>query len=103
MTIARLPDVMSEAQFQQRIIDYCQLRGLLVFHDNDSRRNRAGFPDLVVAGAHGVIFAELKTETGKLRPEQETWLLKLRAAGSTAYLWRPSDWEAIVKRLDAIR
>lgn len=103
MTIARTTIEMSEAQFQQRIIDYCLLRGLLVFHDNDSRRNRAGFPDLVIVGDHGAIFAELKTDTGKVRPEQETWLLRLRAAGETAYIWRPSNWDLIVARLDAIR
>lgn len=103
MTIARTPMAMSEAQFQQRIIDYCQLRGLLVFHDNDSRRDRAGYPDLTIVGDHGVIFAELKTDTGKLRPDQETWLLRLRRAGSTAYVWRPSQWDLVISRLDAIR
>lgn len=103
MTIARTAVAMSEEQFQQRILDYCELRGLLVFHDNDSRRNRAGFPDLVIVGDHGVIFAELKTDKGKLRPDQETWLLRLHKAKSTAVVWRPSQWDLIVSRLDAIR
>ena len=94
---------MSEDQFQQRILDYCDLRGLLVFHDNDSRRNRSGFPDLVIAGDHGTIFAELKSETGKVRPEQQQWLMRLRAGGEAAYLWRPSDWPLIVQLLEAIR
>jgi hypothetical protein len=101
--IANTLPAMSEAQFQQRIIDYCELRGLLVFHDNDSRKNRAGFPDLVIVGAHGVIYAELKTDTGKLRPDQETWLLALRKAGANAVLWRPSMWDHVIARLDAIR
>lgn len=103
MTIARTPSAMSEAQFQQRILDYCELRGLLVFHDNDSRRNRAGYPDLTIVGDRGVIFAELKTDTGRLRPDQETWLLRLRKAGATALVWRPQHWDLIVARLDAIR
>lgn len=94
---------MSEAQFQQRIVDYCELRGLLVFHDNDSRRNNPGFPDLVIVGTHGVIFAELKSDTGRLRPEQETWLTALHHAGAIAALWRPSMWDKVRARLDAIR
>lgn len=103
MSVAHTPLTMSEAQFQQRILDYCQLRGLLVFHDNDSRRNVAGFPDLVIVGSHGAIFAELKTDTGKLRPEQETWLVALHRAGLTAVVWRPSQWDLIRRRLDALR
>jgi hypothetical protein len=103
MSIASIPATMSEAQFQQRIIDYCQLRGLLVFHDHDSRRNQAGFPDLVIVGRHGVIFAELKTDKGKLRPDQEKWLLCLHAAGCIAVVWRPSMWDKVCTRLDAIR
>lgn len=101
--IARTPVAMSETQLQQRILDYCRLRGLLVFHDNDSRRNNPGFPDLVIVGSRGVIFAELKAETGRLRPDQETWLLKLRQAGAQAVVWRPSHWDTIVARLDRIR
>lgn len=94
---------MSEDDFQRRILDYCQLRGLLVFHDNDSRRNVAGFPDLVIAGSRGVIYAELKTQTGRVSSDQEKWLLKLRESGQIAAVWRPSQWPLIVERLDAIR
>lgn len=103
MTIARTAVAMSEAQFQQRILDYCALRGLLVFHDNDSRRNTAGFPDLVIAGSRGVIFAELKTDTGRVSVDQERWLLKLRQSHQAAYVWRPSHWQTIVERLETIR
>lgn len=43
-----------------------------------------------------VIFAELKTRTGKLTPEQATWLSVLRQTGCVeVYEWRPADWEAI--------
>lgn len=103
MSIASVPATMSEEQFQQRIIDYCELRGLLVFHDHDSRRNQPGFPDLVIVGRHGVIFAELKTDKGKLRPDQEKWLLGLHRAGAIAVIWRPSMWDKVRARLDAIR
>lgn len=89
---------MSEADFQERIVDYCDVLGLLVFHDNDSRRNRAGFPDLVIVGTM-TIFVELKTDKGKMSDKQVEWNERLRASGEKAFLWRPSDWDQIEKAL----
>jgi hypothetical protein len=83
--------VTSERDFQRAVIDLIRWLGLHYFHDNDSRRNRAGFPDLVVAGQGGFIFRELKTETGRLRPEQLDWLSRLKQGGADAAIWRPSD------------
>ena len=95
---------VSEADFQTRIVDYCRLLQLLVFHDHDSRRNIAGFPDLVIVGSR-VLFVELKTETGRLRPEQEVWLDRLRKAtgDSAVAVWRPSDWPHAMKILRNLR
>lgn len=93
---------LSEAHFQARVVAYAKLLGLLVFHDYDSRRSAAGFPDLVIVG-NRVIFVELKTETGRIRPEQQTWLNRLRDAGATAAVWRPSDWDAAVAVLKGLR
>jgi hypothetical protein len=83
--------VTSERDFQRAVIDLIRWLGLHYFHDNDSRRNRAGFPDLVVAGQGGFIFRELKSETGRLRPEQLDWLSRLTQGGADAAIWRPSD------------
>lgn len=97
------PLKMSEAQYQQRILEYCDFLGLLVFHDNDSRRNRAGFPDLVIVGRRRVLFRELKTDTGKLRDDQKTWLSRLVAAGADVGVWRPRDWPQVVQILKGLR
>lgn len=101
-----LSDYQTETQFQNSIIDYAKLRGWLVFHDNDSRRNRAGFPDLVLAREGEVVFAELKSQHGRIRPEQHQWLESLapettEADGAThsVYLWRPADWTEIERVL----
>jgi hypothetical protein len=47
-----------------------------------------------------IIFAELKSETGELRPRQTEWLdvLRLLPAAET-YLWRPRDWAELVEIL----
>lgn len=65
---------MTEADLQRTIIEAADYGGWLVFHDNDSRRNRAGFPDLTLARGSELIFAELKSATGRIRPDQAAWL-----------------------------
>ena len=39
----------------------------------------------------GPVPVESKTETGRLRPDQEVWLAALHAAGQTCKVFRPSD------------
>jgi hypothetical protein len=96
------PDV-SEADFQRAVIELAKLRGWRVWHDNDSRRNAAGFPDLIMVRRGRLVLAELKAQRGRLRPEQDGWLRDLaiveaEAEGTGAVaerLWRPSDWSEI--------
>jgi hypothetical protein len=83
--------VTSERDFQRAVIDLIRWLGLHYFHDNDSRRNRAGYPDLTIAGRGGHIFRELKTATGRLRPEQMDWISILTLAGADVAVWRPVD------------
>ncbi len=91
---------MTEAEFQQSVVELARWTGWLMFHDHDSRRNTPGFPDLVLAHpTRGVIFAELKTATGRLRPEQSRWLEVLAHAGCETHVWRPADMPAITERL----
>jgi len=54
-----------------------RLAGFLVYHTHDSRRSEAGYPDLTITGKGRIIFAELKSERGRLRPEQSIWLATL--------------------------
>ncbi len=89
---------MTEAQLQQRITDLADWLGIRWHHETDSRRSKAGFPDLVLVG-NTVVFVELKAQRGRLRPEQEAWLDALTRAGVEAHVWRPEDWPAIHARL----
>lgn len=90
---------MTESQEQRQLIQWCRTdpRYQYLFHiPNESVggqgwiiRNRqlgvkAGVPDLFypvpMNGYHG-LFIEMKTETGRLRPEQKKWIKALETFG----------------------
>lgn len=90
-----------EIEFQRRITDLCDWLKLTWHHETDSRRTRAGFPDLVIVG-NAVIFVELKSQRGRVSPEQQAWLDALMRAGVEAHVWRPDDWPLVAERLKAL-
>lgn len=94
-TVARAHS-QSEAEFQQQVLDLAQLGGWSAYHTHDSRRSQAGWPDLVLCRPPELIFAELKSETGKVSPEQQQWVDDLNACGQEAVIWRPSDLAPII-------
>lgn len=91
---APAPGIVSEKQFQSAVIALAKRHLWLCYHTFDSRKSQAGFPDLVLVRDR-IIFAELKTETGRPTADQERWLEGLREAGAEVHLWKPSDWASI--------
>lgn len=92
---------LTEAQFQQQVVDLATLKGWRVFHTPDSRRTNAGWPDLAMIRRGDLILAELKSESGPIRGEQRQVLLELTPTPcTTTHLWRPSDWDTIERRLN---
>lgn len=90
----------SEADLQRLITDAAQMAGWLVFHDTDSRRNTAGFPDLVLVKPPRVAFVELKRETGRLRDEQKVWLEALELCDTlSSGVVRPSTADQLLDYL----
>lgn len=94
---------MTEAQLQRHVLAAAAAFGLWTAHFRPARTadgswrtpvqgNGKGFPDLVIAGPGGVLFAELKSQTGQLTGEQEQWRDRLEEAGAQWRLWRPLDW-----------
>lgn len=83
---------LTERQLQTLIIDLCRWHHLLCYHTHDSRRSARGFPDLVICGPNGVLFRELKAETGRLTIDQTCWGQGLLEAGANCAVWRPADW-----------
>ena len=100
---------VKEADFQKIVINLAKMHGWLVHHPLPSMNKRGiwathelgdhGFPDLVLAHPTGrVIFAELKSDKGKVSPLQSRWLSVLEQ-GAVVWVWRPADLDWIASYL----
>ena len=86
------------------MIEYAELRGWAVYHaayvkGHLRSSSSVGFPDLVLVRNDRTVFAELKTDKGKLSVAQDGWLNLLRGTANEVYLWRPSDMDEVLKIL----
>jgi hypothetical protein len=90
---------LTEAQWQTVVLRYARQFGWMSYHTLNSWGSAKGFPDLVLARPPRLLVAELKSDKGKVKPEQEQWLDAIRACGVEAYLWRPADVEDVVQVL----
>ena len=86
-----LAAAMPERELQENVRQLCAGLGLYHFHPHNSTRSEPGWPDSAIIGRR-MIFRELKSECGKLTPEQAEVGRKLKAAGENWRVWRPSDW-----------
>lgn len=123
---------MIERDLQDAIIEAARLFGWRVAHFRVAKTKHgwrtpvaadgAGFPDLVLVRGSRLIFAELKGDGGRVRPEQDLWLDALSLVASEVemavadsnlrdltepyapsvevFLWRPDDWTS--GRIDAV-
>lgn len=90
---------VSEAAFQHLVTDLATVCGWYWWHDEDSRRNQAGLPDLLLLRGTRLIWRELKTQRGRVRPAQRAFGQRLVRAGQDWRVWRPSDWAEVVNTL----
>jgi hypothetical protein len=100
---------ISEAEFQRQVIDIATWHHWLVDHTPPMRSAKGavftggliGKSDLVLFSlkGKGIIYAELKSETGKVSPSQAVFKNLVTSNGGEYFLWRPSDLPAIVERL----
>jgi len=108
-TYRRAARTTTERDFQRTVIELAQRLGWKVAHFRPAQNQHgdwrtpvaadgAGFPDLVLVRER-VIFAELKNDNGRLRPQQRQWLDAINRASPTdavdAVVWRPKDWDHI--------
>lgn len=103
---------ISETQWQKMVIQIAKTFGWIVHHvrANINRSGRwstavqgdVGFPDLVLCheATGDLIFAELKSATGKPSPAQFRWLNALNLGPERlSYVWYPSDFDEVRERL----
>lgn len=87
---------MNEKELDGHVRNLAKMCGWLYYHTYRSKRSPAGFPDCVLVKPPRTIFAELKSDEGKVSPEQQEWLEKLGACPQNeVYLWRPDDLQEI--------
>ena len=90
----------SEKDFQKTVQKLATIKGWYWYHASMSMRDNAGFPDLVMVRRDRVVFAELKTEKGRVRKAQSAWLGALKDSGCVeVYLWRPRHIDEITSIL----
>lgn len=90
---------VTEAQFQRTVLDLAAVNGWHHFHPLNMRGSDPGWPDLTLARPPEILWAELKSERGRLSRAQRYWIELLRSCGLEVHVWRPRDWDAIVDRL----
>lgn len=91
---------MRESELQEQIRQMCVQLGLYHYHARDSRGSAAGWPDWVIMSrrpglsgtGNGIIFRELKSQSGQLTSEQKEIGYLLTAAGLSWEVWRPVDY-----------
>lgn len=110
---SKLDENIAETPFLHVVEQIADVFGWMRYHapDNIPYETRAGrkriqnikrgWLDIVLAHpARGLLlFRELKTNTGKVTPDQQKWLDVLAARGLDVGVWRPRDLELIVATL----
>lgn len=100
LTMAEMRDLWTEAQFQSAVVNVARARGWgMIYHTQHSLHSAAGFPDLVMVRGEELLFAELKSAKGKVKPEQIEWIAALGRTPARAFIWRPCDWYEIEEEL----
>jgi hypothetical protein len=100
VSVVAITKAVSERDLAEYVRDLARAFGCCCYHTWLAKHSPAGFPDEVLVRPPRLFFAELKSERGKLKPDQEGWLEALRQVpGVEVYLWRPADMDAIARVL----
>lgn len=104
----RLPPV-SEALFTQQVLQLASALNWRSAHFRPAMTSQGwrtpvqgdgkGFFDLVLIRTPRVIFAELKSERGKLSPEQVEWMESVAGCPTENYTWKPNQLDDVARIL----
>jgi hypothetical protein len=110
-----MENMADETAFQACVLEVARLAGWRSLHIRPARRadgswrtpvagDGKGWPDLTLVRPPRLLFCELKSERGKLRPEQSDWLDALRLLPQAeVFVWTPADWDSLVEVLAGSR
>jgi hypothetical protein len=94
---------VAEKDWMDQVMETAEWCGFLVYHVNDSRRDRPGFLDVWMVGKPGgpnagrLIIIETKTETGDISNEQLAWLGALEQVRTVEVMAaRPRDVDRVM-------
>jgi hypothetical protein len=91
---------IAERDFQRQVLEVARLYRWHAYHPALSKWSERGRPDVALVRPPRLVFAELKSEFGRVTEHQERWLAPLRACpGVEVFLWGPSDLERVAKVL----
>jgi hypothetical protein len=92
---------MTERELQSAVIQLARLFGWRVAHFRPAITSKgwrtpveadgAGFPDLVLARDR-ILYAELKSDRGRLTEAQLEWQAAIEHAGGEHHVWTPEHW-----------
>ena len=91
---------MNEAAFSRIIVAHAEDKRWKVYGIRNTKaggllsKSGLGFPDLLMLRDGRLMVVELKTDRGKFRAGQQSWLSSFAYAGIESYVWRPKDWFA---------
>lgn len=90
----------TEKEFAQAVVEYAEAQGWRVFRTWNSWHSPAGEPDLRMHRGPRYLLAELKSEKGRLTKVQKEVQEELQQCfGVESWLWKPSQWDEIERRL----
>jgi hypothetical protein len=90
---------MRERDYQAIIVQAARYAGWRVFWTWNSMHSPKGWVDLFMLKGGKALAYEVKTEKGRIRPEQLECLALLQAAGIPARIVRPADFDEVLAEL----
>lgn len=118
MTLIEKAPPLTEKLFQRQVLELARIYGWRAYHPFLSKWSEKGFPDLTMVRPRDrrLLFAELKSEKGRVSEDQREWLALLSSVATgrlgvpngeqpdrwptiELYVWRPADWDQIQETL----
>lgn len=100
LQLAHKARILSEAEEQIQVVEYCELKGIPIYHIPNERKCsakagarlkaqgvKAGVPDLCIPipnDKYHALYIEMKAKGGKITNQQKQWIELLRSNGNLA-------------------